>query len=59
MHTAIQQENRVLLAAPVVLLAQGYREIFGEDLDCETLHTAFKIPVNSNQRTDVNFTLNR
>ena len=48
MHTAIQQEHRVLLAAPVTLLAQGYRKIFGEDLDCETLHAAFNIPVNSN-----------
>ena len=59
MHTAIPQEHRVLLAAPVALLAQGYREIFGEDIDCETLHATFNIPVNSNRKTDVNFMLNR
>ena len=59
MHTAIQQEHRVLLAAPVALLAQGYRDNFGEDLDCEMLHAAFNIPVNSNQTRDVNFALNR
>lgn len=59
MHTAIPQEHRVLLAAPVALPAQGYREIFGEDIDCETLHATFNIPVNSNRKTDVNFMLNR
>ena len=59
MHPAIQQEHRVLLVAPVVLLAQGYREIFGEDLDCKTLHMAFNIQVNSNQTREVNFALNR
>ena len=59
MHTAIQQEQKVLLAAPVALLAQGYREIFGEDLHCETLHAAFNIPVNTCHKADVNFALNR
>ena len=59
MHTAIQQEQNVLLAAPVALLAQGYREIFGDDLHCETLHAAFNIPVNTCQKADVNFGLNR
>ena len=59
MHTAIHLEQKVLLAAPVALLAQGYREIFGEDLHCETLHAAFNIPVNTSQRADVNFGLNR
>ena len=59
MHTAIQQEHRVLLAAPVALRAQGYRDIFVKELDCETLHAAFNIPVNSNQTRDVNFALNR
>ena len=59
MHTAIQQEQKVLLAAPVALLAQGYREIFREDFHCETLHAAFNIPVNTCQKVDVNFALNR
>ena len=59
MHTAIQQEQTVFLAAPVALLAQGYREIFGEELHCETLHATFNIPVNSCQKADVNFALNR
>ena len=59
MHTAIQQEQKVLLATPVALLAQGYREIFGEDLHCDTLHVAFNIPVNTCQKADVNFAVNR
>ena len=59
MHIAIQQEQKVLMAAPVALLAQGYREIFGDDLQCKTLHAAFNIPVNSCQKADVNFALNR
>ena len=42
-----------------MLLAQGYKAICGEDLDCETLHAAFHIPVNCNQTKDVNFVLNR
>ena len=59
MHTAIQQEQKVLMAAPVALLAQGYREIFSDDLQCETLHAAFNNLVNSCQKVDVNFALNR
>ena len=58
-HHAIQQEAAVLLAAPVALLAQGYRAIFGADLECETLHAAFHIPVDENQSMDVNFALHK
>lgn len=52
-------EASVLLAAPVALLAQGYRSIFGSDLECDTLHAAFWIPVQAGQSFDVNFALNR
>lgn len=52
-------EASVLLAAPVALLAQGYRSIFGSDLECDTLHAAFGIPVQAGQSFDVNFALNR
>ena len=58
-HTAIQQEYRVVMVAPVALLAQGYRIIFSEELDYETRHAAFHIPVNSTQTKDVKFSLNR
>ena len=58
-HHAIQQEYTVSLVAPVALLAQGYRAIFGPDLDAETIHAAFHIPVNQEQAPDVNFALAR
>lgn len=58
-YHAIQQEYKVLLAAPVALLAQGYRSIFGPDLDTDTIHAAFRIPVDQQQAADVNYALNR
>ena len=58
-HEALQREASVLLAAPVALLAQGYCSIFGADLECDTLHAAFRIPVQAGQSSDVNFSLNR
>ena len=42
-----------------MLLAEGYRAIYGSDLDCDTLHAAFHIPVNHGQMADVNYSLNR
>ena len=39
-YHAIHQEYKVLLAAPVALLAQG------ADLEAETIHAAFRIPVD-------------
>ena len=33
-HLALQQEAAVILAAPVALLAQGYRTVFGPALEC-------------------------
>lgn len=42
-------EASVLLAAPVALLAQGYRSIFGSDLECDTLHAAFRISLQTGQ----------
>ena len=58
-HEALQREASILLAAPVALLAQGYRSIFGAHLECDTLHAAFHIPVNDGHVFDVNFALNR
>ena len=58
-HEALQRNCSVLLAAPVALLAQGYRTIFGPDLECDTLHALFQIPVQHGQSSDVNFSLNQ
>ena len=58
-HEAIQTEMAVLLAAPVALLAQSYRDIFGPDLQCDTLHAAFHIPIDVDQSVNFNFSLNK
>ena len=58
-YEVFQRELVVLLAAPVALLAQGYRNIFGPDLQCHTLHEAFRIPIHAGQGSDVNFSLNK
>lgn len=58
-HHALQQESQVLVAAPVALLAQGYRSIFGSDLEAETIHSTFHIPVNDDANGDMNFSLNK
>ena len=57
-HKALRRECTVLLAAPVALLAQRYRAIFGDQLECDTLHASFRIPVVEGQSWDVNFSLN-
>ncbi len=58
-HHALQQECQVLVAAPVALLAQGYRSIFGADLEAETIHSSFRIPVSDETNGDMNFALNK
>ena len=37
----------------------GYRSIFGSDLEAETIHSAFHIPVNEDANGDMNFGLNK
>ena len=49
----------VLVAAPVALLAQGYNAIFLEDIDTDTLHGAFNIPIHGPHPNDINYALNK
>ena len=58
-HHAIENEMSVLVAAPVVLLAQGYHKIFLADIETDTLHGAFNIPVDGRFADDVNYGLNK
>lgn len=58
-HHMIQEEYTALLAAPVALLAQAYRTIFGPDLDTDTIHAAFHIPINEEASQEMNFALNK
>ena len=56
---AIRSEMSVLVAAPVALLAQGYNAIFLEDIDTDTLHGAFNIPIHGPHPNDINYALNK
>ena len=56
---AIRTDLSVLVAAPVALLAQGYNSIFLEDIDSDTLHGAFNIPIEGPHTNDVNYALNK
>ena len=49
----------VLVAAPVALLAQGYTKIFLGDIEADTLHGAFNIPVKGSSSNDINYGLNK
>lgn len=49
----------VLVATPVALLAQGYHKIFLADIETDTLHGAFNIPVDAPFADDVNYGLNK
>ncbi|KAL9977942.1 hypothetical protein ACROYT_G015408 [Oculina patagonica] len=53
-HTALCENPN-----PVALFAQGYRSIFGSDLEAKTIHSAFHIPVNEDVNGDMNFGLNK
>lgn len=58
-HHAIENEMSVLVAAPVALLAQGYHKIFLCDIETDTLHGAFNIPMDAPFADDVNYGLNK
>ena len=56
---AIRTDMSVLVAAPVALLAQGYNAIFLDDIDSDTLHGAFNIPIQGPHPNDINYALNK
>ena len=58
-HHTIENEMSVLVAALVALLAQGYHKIFLCDIEKDTLHGAFNIPVDAPFADDVNCGLNK
>ena len=56
---AICTEMSVLVAAPVALLAQGYNAIFLQDIDTDTIHGAFNIPIDGPHPNDINYGINK
>ena len=58
-HHAIENEMSVLVAAQVALLAQGYHKIFLCDIETDTSHGTFNIPVEALFADDMNYGLNK
>jgi ATP-dependent exoDNAse (exonuclease V) alpha subunit len=47
-------DENILVAAPTGFIAICFRPILPEELICETVHSAFHIPVNVNERPSIN-----
>ena len=56
---AIDQERDVLVATPTGFLASTYSAAFGEDVETETVHAAFKYTVSQATSPQVNWELIR
>ena len=54
-HTLIEEEYSVAVCAPLGLLATNYREEFHPDLQADTIHALFNIPVAADQEYVVNY----
>ena len=58
-HTLIEEEYSVALCAPLGLLATNYREEFYPDLQADTIHALFNIPVAADQEYVVNYNIGK
>lgn len=52
----ISRGRRCLVATPTGYLASTYRSVFGNDIDCETVHASFCVPID-NSSPKVNWSL--
>lgn len=52
----IDNHNKCLIATPTGLLASSYRALFDTDIDANTIHSAFSIPIDGS-RPHVNWAL--
>ena len=57
-HQAVQEEFNVLVCAPLARLAQGYRSLFSEEVEADTIHASFHIPVDQKVPHETNLALN-
>ena len=58
-HTLIEEEFSVTVCAPLGLLATNYREEFYPDLQADTIHALFRIPVAADQQYVVNYNIGK
>ena len=53
----MENDKNILVAAPTGFLARRFRAILHTEVDCETVHSAFHIPVDLNQQASTNWHL--
>ena len=58
-HTLIGEEYSATVCAPLGLLATNYREEFYPDLQADTIHVLFNIPVAADQQYVVNYNIGK
>ena len=58
-HTLIEEEYSVTVCAPLGLLATNYREEFYPDLQADTIHALFNIPIAADQQYVVNYNIGK
>ena len=58
-HTLIEEEYSVAVCAPLGLLATNYREEFYPDLQADTIHALYNIPVAADQEYVVNYNIGK
>ena len=58
-HTLIEEEYSITVCAPLGLLATNYREEFYPDLQADTIHALFNIPVAADQQYVVNYAIGK
>ena len=56
-HTLIEEEYSVAVCAPLGLLATNYRVEFYPDLQADTIHALFNIPIAADQEYVVNYNI--
>ena len=58
-HTLIEEEYSVTVCVPLGLLDTNYREEFYPNLDADTIHALFNIPVAADQQYVVNYAIGK
>ena len=53
----MESDKNILVAAPTGFLARRFRAILPTKVDCETVHSAFHIPVDLNEQSSTNWHL--
>ena len=56
-HHCLQQDMNILFAVPTGLLAGTFRNRFGNQITCDTIHSAFSYPVKSDERPTIHWNL--